>query len=114
MMRLPGNHVKLQFGLSHRTAAGTQARARGEFIVEEWEKAPRRRVLKPGTILLGKDPVPCTVQNNISDRGACLKVPTTNGIPAVFNFLLAGEPARTCKTIWRDDTQIGVVFIQPK
>ena len=71
---------------------------------------PRRRMLKSGKILLGKHPVPCTVRN-ISDRGACLKVQTTIGIPAVFDFVLAGEPARTCKTIWRDDTQIGVMFI---
>ena len=94
-----------------KTVADTQFRAREESVVEEWEKAPRRRVLKSGKILLGKDPIPCTVQN-ISERGACLKVPTTNGIPAVFDFFLAEEPARTCKTIWRDDTQIGVMFIQ--
>ena len=72
---------------------------------------PRRRMLKSGKILLGKHPVPCTVRN-ISKRGACLKVQTTAGIPAVFDFALAGEPVRTCKTIWRDDTQIGVMFIQ--
>jgi hypothetical protein len=110
MMRQPENHVKLQFVLNHRTAADTQFRARG-VIVEEWETAPRRRVLKSGKILLGKDPIPCTVQN-ISERGACLKVPTTNGIPALFDFLVAGEPARTCKAVWRNDTQIGVLFIQ--
>jgi hypothetical protein len=97
--------------LAGERGASGFGRALGECIVEKWEKAPRRRILKPGTILLGKDPIPCTVQN-ISARGACLKVPTTNGIPAVFDFLLAGKPARTCKTIWRDDTQIGVIFIQ--
>jgi hypothetical protein len=48
----------------------------------------------------------------MSEQGACLKVQTTIGIPEVFDFLFAGEPARTCKTIWRDDTQIGVMFIQ--
>jgi hypothetical protein len=30
----------------------------------------------------------------------------------VFDFLLSGEPARTCKTVWRNDTQIWVLFIQ--
>jgi hypothetical protein len=34
------------------------------------------------------------------------------GIPEVFDFLFAGEPVRTCKTIWRDDTQVGVMFVQ--
>ena len=53
----------------------------------------------------------CTVRN-ISERGACLKVQTTAGIPAVFDFVIAGQPVRTCKTIWRDETQIGVMFIQ--
>jgi hypothetical protein len=72
---------------------------------------PRRRMLKSGKILLGKDVVPCTVRD-ISDRGACLRVQTTAGIPAVFDFVLTGEPARTCKTIWRDDTQIGVMFVR--
>jgi hypothetical protein len=68
-------------------------------------------MLKSGKILLGIHPVPCTVRN-ISDRGACPQVQTTAGIPAVFDFTLAGEPTRTCKTIWRDDTKIGVKFIR--
>jgi hypothetical protein len=68
-------------------------------------------MLKAGKILLGKHAVPCTVQN-FSEKGACLKVQTTEGIPKVFDFLFAGDPARTCKTIWRNDTQIGVMFIQ--
>jgi hypothetical protein len=37
---------------------------------------------------------------------------SVEGIPEVFDFLFAGEPVRTCKTIWRDDTQIGVMFVQ--
>jgi len=93
------------------TAADTQSRVRGGCIVEEWETEPRRRVFKSGKILLGENPILCTVQN-ISERGACLKVQTTNGIPAIFVFVQGGHPARTCKTIWRDDTQIGVMFIQ--
>jgi PilZ domain len=74
-------------------------------------RPPRRRVLKSGKILLGTHPIPCTVRN-ISEIGACLKVQTTFGIPAVFDFLMADEPVRTCKTIWRTDTQIGVMFIK--
>jgi hypothetical protein len=74
-------------------------------------RPPRRRVLKSGKILIGTHPIPCTVRN-ISEIGACLKVQITTGIPAVFDFLMADEPVRTCKTIWRTDTQIGVMFIQ--
>jgi hypothetical protein len=80
--------------------------------VERRQPPPRRRLLKSGKILLGKHPVPCTVRS-LSETGACLQVQTTAGIPAIFDFLRAGEAtARTCKTIWRDDTQIGVMFIQ--
>jgi hypothetical protein len=68
-------------------------------------------MLKSGKILLGKHPIPCTVRN-LSESGACLRVQTTAGIPSEFIFLTASVPARTCKTIWRDDTKIGVKFIQ--
>jgi hypothetical protein len=80
--------------------------------VDRRQPPPRRRLLKSGEILLGQHPVPCTVRN-MTERGACLQVQTTSGIPAIFDFLRAGEPAaRTCKTIWRDNTRIGVMFIQ--
>jgi hypothetical protein len=71
----------------------------------------RRRLLKSGKIFLGIHPIPCTIRN-MSETGACLQVQTTAGIPAVFVFVQGGHPARTCQTIWRDDTQIGVMFIQ--
>ena len=79
--------------------------------MERRQPPARRRILKSGKILLGKHPVPCAVRN-ISEKGACLKVQTTEGIPEVFDFTFAGEPVRTCKTIWRDETQIGVQFIE--
>ena len=83
-----------------------------EAFMDKRQPPPRRRLLKSGKILLGKHPVPCTVRN-MTERGACLQVQITSGIPAIFNFLRAGEPAaRTCKTIWRDNTRIGVMFIQ--
>jgi hypothetical protein len=68
-------------------------------------------MLKSGKILLGNYAIPCAVRN-ISEIGACLKVQTTEGIPEEFDFLFAGEPARACKTVLRDYTQIGVKFIQ--
>jgi len=67
--------------------------------VDRRQPPPRKRLLKSGEVLLGKHPVPCTIRN-MSERGACLQVQTTAGIPAIFDFLRAGEPeARTCKTI---------------
>ena len=71
---------------------------------------PPRRRLKSGKILLRRRPVPCTIRN-MSERGACLQVQNTAGIPAIFDFLRAGGPAaRTCKTIWRDGTPIASSF----
>jgi len=59
-------------------------------------------MFKAGKILFGKHPIPSTIRN-ISEKDACLVFQTTDGIPAAFDFLMAGEPARTCKTIWRDE-----------
>ena len=66
-------------------------------------------MLKSGTILLGKHPVPCTVRN-FSEIGACLQLQTTVGVPSKFSFAMPERPTRICKTIWRDDTRIGVLF----
>ena len=79
--------------------------------MDKRQPPPRRRMLKSGKILLGKHPVPCTVRN-LSETGACLQVQTTAGIPAKFEVVLADQPARTCKIIWRDETMLGVKFIQ--
>jgi hypothetical protein len=79
--------------------------------VERRRPPARKRVLKSGKIFIGTHPVPCSIRN-ISNTGACLEVQTSADIPAVFVFAQGGHSARTCQTIWRDKTQIGVVFIQ--
>jgi hypothetical protein len=79
--------------------------------VDRRQPPARKRILKSGKILLGKHPVPCAVRN-ISETGACLQVQTTAGIPSRFEFVIADEPARTCKIIWRNETKVGVMFIQ--
>jgi hypothetical protein len=66
--------------------------------------------LNSGKIFLGIHSIPCTIRD-ISETGASLQVQTTANIPAVFVFVQGGHSARTCQTIWRDDTQIGVIFI---
>ena len=73
-------------------------------------KASRRRILKSGTIILGKKAhIPCSVRD-LSEIGACLEVPATFEIPSTFLFGMSGQPPRTCKVIWRNDTQLGVQF----
>jgi hypothetical protein len=78
--------------------------------VERRRPPARKRVLNSGKIFLGIHSIPCTIRD-ISETGASLQVQTTADIPAVFVFVQGGHPARTCQTIWRDDTQIGVIFI---
>jgi hypothetical protein len=75
-------------------------------------KSRRNRLLKSGKIILGKAAeIPCLVRN-LSSLGACLEVQGTFAIPSEFDFCLSAQPARTCKIIWRDDTRLGVMFIQ--
>jgi hypothetical protein len=51
-----------------------------EAFMDKRQPPPRRRLLKSGKILLGRDPIPCTVRN-LSETGACLQVQTTVGFP---------------------------------
>lgn len=66
-------------------------------------------MLKSGKIVLGKHTIPCTVRN-LSTAGACVQVQTTSGLPAAFNLVMENQPPRLCRTIWRDDTRIGIKF----
>ena len=77
--------------------------------MDERRAKRRGRTLKSGKIILGKRAVPCTV-HNLSETGARLKVQTTFGIPATFEFSMPGQPTRICKVAWLDDTTIGVQF----
>jgi hypothetical protein len=73
-------------------------------------KAPRRRIHKSGTIILGKKAhLPCTIRN-LSESGACLEVQATFEIPSMFLFVMPSRPPKTCKVIWRNDRQLGVHF----
>jgi hypothetical protein len=73
-------------------------------------KVPRRRILKSGTIILGKKAhLPCLVRN-LTEAGACLEVQATFEIPSVFLFDMPGRLPQTCKVIWRNDRQLGVHF----
>jgi hypothetical protein len=78
--------------------------------VQEKRTTFRKRVLKNAQIILS-DKAPkleCAVRN-ISDAGACLQVSTTYGIPANFDVIFEGI-RRPCRSIWRTDTKIGIMF----
>lgn len=82
----------------------------GRQPVNEKRIASRRRVLKTAFIIISdKAPkIECTVRN-VSETGAALQVSTTIGIPQHFDVLIDGA-RRHCRSQWRTDTKIGIMF----
>jgi hypothetical protein len=76
-------------------------------------RAPRRRTLKSGIIILGRNAQLSCVVRDLSESGARLEIQGTYAIPLAFQFAMTGLPQRTCKMVWRTDREIGVEF-QPK
>jgi hypothetical protein len=78
--------------------------------MNEKRVAHRRRILKRALIVISeKAPtIECAVRNK-SDKGAALQVSTTVGLPGTFDVMIEGT-RRRCRSQWRTDTQIGVVF----
>ena len=72
--------------------------------------APRRRVLKAGSIVFGGSAIDCTVRN-LSETGAALDVVTPLFIPDRFTLLvLTDQSKRPCRIVWRKEKRIGVRF----
>jgi hypothetical protein len=77
---------------------------------DEHRIAPRRRVLKAGSISFGGGTFDCTVRN-ISDTGAALEVVTPLFIPDKFTLIVASDGLnRPCRVMWRRERRIGVSF----
>jgi hypothetical protein len=73
-------------------------------------KAPRRRVLKTGSIEFGGTAIECTVRN-MSISGAALEVLSPLYIPDRFTLFIPSEQSkRTCHITWRTGKRMGVVF----
>ena len=78
--------------------------------MDEHRAAPRRRVLKAGTISFGGGAIDCIVRN-ISATGAALEVTTPLFIPDRFTLLIPGDQSKhQCRIAWRKEKRIGVVF----
>ena len=72
--------------------------------------APRRRVLKAGSIVFGSSAIDCTVRN-LSETGAALEVVTPLFIPDRFApIVLTDQWNRPCHIVWRKERRIGVRF----
>jgi hypothetical protein len=78
--------------------------------MDESRAAPRRRILKAGTIEFGGGGIDCTVKN-LSETGAALEVVTPLFIPERFTlFVPSDQFKRPCHIVWRKQTRIGIEF----
>lgn len=81
-----------------------------QSAMNEQRAAPRRRILKAGTIEFGGGVIDCTVKN-ISDTGAALEVVTPLYIPDRFMLYIPSDKfKRRCRIIRRSERRIGVAF----
>jgi hypothetical protein len=72
--------------------------------------APRRRVLKAGSIQFAGGAIDCTVRN-VSETGAALEVVTPLFIPDRFTLAVPTDQLnRPCRIVWRKPGRIGVTF----
>jgi hypothetical protein len=72
--------------------------------------APRRRVLKAGTIEFTGcgGSIPCTVRN-LSQAGAALEINAEIPIPRNLTLTL-DRVSRECHVVWRKESRIGIAF----
>jgi hypothetical protein len=77
--------------------------------MEETRIAPRRRILKGGTIESG-DGIACHVKN-LSDTGAQLEVLSPLYVPDRFTLVVPSDQLkRDCHVVWRKQKRLGVAF----
>ena len=80
-------------------------------------KADRRTEVRvqwhtPGKIQLHGDPLitlPCMV-HDLSNGGARIVTANVARLPSEFTLLLSARRARHCHVVWRQKSQLGVVF----
>jgi hypothetical protein len=78
--------------------------------MEEHRVAPRRRMLKAGTIEFGGGGIDCIVRN-LSETGAALEVVSPLFIPDRFTLFVPSEQFKQrCHIVWRREKRIGVAF----
>ena len=79
-------------------------------MAEERRIAPRRRILKAGSICVGDDAIDCTVRN-ISNSGATLDIITPLFIPDRFKLIIQSDGLnRPCHIVWRKERRMGIAF----
>jgi hypothetical protein len=82
----------------------------GKIYAAERRAAPRHRVLRAGTILIGNGSINCMARN-LSSTGAMLNVTSSAGIPDYFTLILSPDGHHMpCRVMWRQQTRIGIIF----
>ena len=72
--------------------------------------APRRRILKAGSIECGGEAIACNVRN-LSETGAALGALSPLYIPDRFTLVVRTDHLkRPCHVIWRKEKRVGVAF----
>ncbi len=78
--------------------------------MDESRIAPRRRMLKAGTIEFGGGGIDCLVRN-LSETGAALEVVIPLFIPDRFTLYVPSDQfKRPCHIVWRKEKRIGIAF----
>ncbi|WP_027552604.1 PilZ domain-containing protein [Bradyrhizobium sp. Cp5.3] len=78
----------------------------------EKRAAQRHRVFKGGTITFESSGIACTVRN-MSDGGAAIDLDGSVMLPPSFTLSITRDNfVRNCRTVWRNDTRIGIAFVQ--
>lgn len=72
--------------------------------------APRRHVLKTGSIEFSDTAIECTISNT-SEAGAALEIVSPLFIPDRFTLFIQREQSkRACRIVWRKGRRMGVAF----
>jgi zona occludens toxin (predicted ATPase) len=80
-------------------------------LTEERRAVIRHRTLKGGRIVTnsGFSTLQCTVRN-LSEAGARLRIASVVGIPDTFELLLDDGQKFPCRSVWKTETEMGVIF----
>jgi len=78
----------------------------------EKRAAQRYRVFKGGMITFEGSGVACTVRN-MSESGAAIDLENPGLLPHTFTLsILRDNFVRNCRAVWRNDTRVGLAFVQ--
>ena len=75
---------------------------------ENRRAAPRRKVLKAGSIEFTGTTIPCTVRS-LSATGAAIEINTPLWFPDRFVLVVDGE-RHACRIVWRREKRLGLAF----